>query len=438
MFALHETTRKRVCRTAFFALCVAPTLATAGWIGFANRSWRDDDEARRLAAALRARVTLAGWQTPRPGASRFAEALLTDATTGGLLVNLGRSECWRRRDVRMISAATATVDLSNAAVLSRRIETWLAELAGVRTELRIEELVVKMPNRQHASESATETYTLKHVRIQIEPADDGGVHVQLTARPAERGDAAATTLHLTVDRSTSATRVSVNSTQAPLPAALIALAMPGADGLGPHATFAGELQLEFQGEQRLGAARGRIDRAELAALLPESSPHRLLGEGRVELEQVQWSDERFTHLAGSLHAESAKASRSLIDTAVDKLYCRQVAAGVAAVSEVEGTPMPTVVDTTSLVAFDLLACQFTWNAHGLTILGSIPTSENPNGGCLATSGGTPLLLEPAHAGLSVGHWMQFVAGQAVDYLPATRESIDHASPLPLPGAAARQ
>ena len=31
MFALHETTRRRLCRAGFVLLCVVPTLCVAGW-----------------------------------------------------------------------------------------------------------------------------------------------------------------------------------------------------------------------------------------------------------------------------------------------------------------------------------------------------------------------------------------------------------------------
>jgi hypothetical protein len=69
---------------------------------------------------------------------------------------------------------------------------------------------------------------------------------------------------------------------------------------------------------------------------------------------------------------------------------------------------------------------------GLSLAGLLPLEANQPTGCIAKSGGRPLLTSPPHPRLHASAWLQFVAGPAPGWVPATREVIEAASRLPLP------
>ena len=434
MFTLHETTRKRICRTAFFALCVAPALATAAWIGHARRPWRAADEARWLGAALHARTTLAGYETPRPGAARSSQLTLSDAATGRKLLSLKSWECRERGDVRTITAAAATVAVADFAALTGKIASWLAELSVESMNVRIERLTVEWPLASTDSTSAQLLeFELYDVQARVEADGSNGWRLQATARATADEESENSLVRLAASRTAGAASpvtLTVDNSSTPAPVPLVSTVLACANGLGADATFAGELQLEIAGASMQGAGQGRLDHAELAALLPAGSPHQLSGQANVELQRLRWHGDRLLEFAGSLHAVNATASRSLIAAAVDRLFCGQIGAGVPATTGAESTTETDPAQT--LIALDTLACQFAWDSTGLTFAGKNPAAENNFGGELATSGGQVFLYGPRCSQLSVGHWLQFVTGPAANWLPATRESVDVAARLPLP------
>ncbi len=110
MFALHETTRRRVCRIAFVVLCVAPTLAVAAWIVRWYLPGRVEAEQARLSGQLFVDVRLADWREPRPDTIRTTSLTLANATGSTQLLQVGRLERRRKGDVQWLSLEQAKVD----------------------------------------------------------------------------------------------------------------------------------------------------------------------------------------------------------------------------------------------------------------------------------------------------------------------------------------
>ena len=75
MFSLHETTRIRVLRVAFFALCVLPCCAVLGWTVFLRTPAYRHLHERAIAAATGCRAVLARASTPRPRGHRTVPTL---------------------------------------------------------------------------------------------------------------------------------------------------------------------------------------------------------------------------------------------------------------------------------------------------------------------------------------------------------------------------
>jgi hypothetical protein len=85
-----------------------------------------------------------------------------------------------------------------------------------------------------------------------------------------------------------------------------------------------------------------------------------------------------------------------------------------------------------LIDVDRLACRFVLDRKGLTVTGDMPPADDLPAGCLATSGGVGLLMQPQYVDVPAGAWVQFVAGPAKSWLPASAGAIKVAERLPLP------
>jgi hypothetical protein len=84
-----------------------------------------------------------------------------------------------------------------------------------------------------------------------------------------------------------------------------------------------------------------------------------------------------------------------------------------------------------MAAVDRLACRFVLDRKGLTLTGEAPAADNLPG-CLATSGGARLLMQPQYVDIPAGAWVQFVTGPAASWVPASAGAVKLAERLPLP------
>ena len=82
MLHLYDTTRRRICLTAFVLFCVAPTLAVAAWCVAWQLPMHLRAEAERLNAQLGLDVAIDGLRHPRPGTVLYEGLRLSDPETG--------------------------------------------------------------------------------------------------------------------------------------------------------------------------------------------------------------------------------------------------------------------------------------------------------------------------------------------------------------------
>src|SRR5688572_28613413 len=145
MFALHETTRKRVCRAAFFALCVAPTLAMASWMASYHWPGRHGRLSRELGRTLDVHVKLADWREPRPQTVRTSGMTLSDGATGRALVNVTRLEMQTGRGSQVLRIDEAIVDASQLNQVACKVDRWLRLLPPEAQEVQCRRLVIRLP-----------------------------------------------------------------------------------------------------------------------------------------------------------------------------------------------------------------------------------------------------------------------------------------------------
>jgi hypothetical protein len=427
MFALHETTRKRVCRLAFFALCVAPTLTTAAWIGGHRSPGRKGRMARELSESFDVHVKLADWREPRPRMIRSRGVSLSDRRSGLALAEITALESRTVGAERIVTAASMTTECGQLATLAEKVSAWLANLPPEGHEIHVDKLALKSPRQSEADEKPG-LFELQQVRGRIDRDAAGRVQARfegrlIGARP-DGSQAIRLTLEPSSDKESPAAIVTLQTQGVAVPAWVLAAVAPGLNALGAKAQFQGTVRWLLERPDVRGSVQGRLENVNVAAVLPNNSPHSLRGNAVVELTDMHWQGRRLKQLNGSVRVENAAASRSLVDAAVKHLLCVQASDGpaAAAASGQDG----------DMVALDLLACRFLLDGKGLTLSGECQQQAGWPKGCLAVSGLRPLLLEPPYVQLPLGAWVQFVSAPGASWLPATREAVETAERLPLP------
>jgi hypothetical protein len=425
MFAFHETTRKRICRMAFFALCVAPTCVTAYWM--AGHFWpgRLGRTARSISDALDVHVKLADWRESRPNTVRSSGLTLSDASTGNSLVEV-RSLELRSGGGRRFAANEIVVDAGTLASLFGKLNAWLAKLPPEIHEFRCERLLIQRSNSLNVGDVADRTFmiALEGVQGRVERDRAGRVQAHFAAHiagaEAGSGGIVRLTLAPSQQQGSVAATVTFDASQCMAPAWALGEFLPGFGRVGANARFSGGVQWMLDQPEVRGAASGQLSTVDLEQILPAGSPHKLAGTARIDLSELYWRGGQIERLAGSIIAERAGMSRSLLDAMVTTFDCGQGS---------DGDPME---GDASMIALDLLAVRFELHEAGLTIWGHCPAEANMQEGCMAVSGLQPLLIAPRYYNWALGKLVQVIAGPSSAWLPASREAIDMGSRLPLP------
>lgn len=423
MFRLHETTRRRVCRTAFALLCVAPTVATFAWILYEYRPWRVADEQTRLGAPWRVNVRLADWSEPRPNAARTTGLTLVEPVSGRVLAELAELELHRGDGGESIAVQSITLDVARWQVLANRAHAWLLGCDESEMQLNAESLFLSGAN-------AAERFEFRNVQLRLERTLGAGVRAQLIARPV--GSADNVMIRLTLEKPpgdpSAPLHANLDATTAELPTWLVAAFVPVLSDFGADATFSGSIQWHFAAGQGSGTCQGRLRNVPIASLLLENAPYAAEGRAQVQIAELDWRRQEIERLVGSVDAQNVKMSASLVAAAVKHLFCVPTSAGQLSTT----TGNVAAGDSNSQVAIDRLAAHFELTRSGLTVIGGLAEQPGLPAGCLATSGGQAFLVQSPYFPLSAGAWVQFVAGPSTGWVPATQEAIDVAARLPLP------
>jgi hypothetical protein len=423
MFALHETTRKRVCRTAFLALCVAPTLAMASWTASHHWPGRHGRLSRELGRTLDVHVKLADWREPRPQTVRTSGMTLSDGATGQVLVNVARLEMQTGRGSQVLRIEEATVEASQLIEVACKVDRWLRLLPPEAQEVRCRRLVIRLPSPGESSPAGQpRQFVMHNVHVRIDRDAAGRIQAQGIGLIDGIQDVAHAVRLALLPSTGSGAEIALTLETGPIGVAASALAevLPGFGRLGNDSVFVGKAQWLFAGAEQQGVVEGRVSQADLAGVLPANSPHRLRGRATVELAELTWHGERVERLAGAVLAEQASISRSLVEAAVTNFRCGR------------GTEGQPAADDPTLVVVDRLGIRFDLNGEGLTFWGACPPESSLEEACMAVSGLQPLLIAPPLRNWHVGWLVQTLMAPPSGWLPATREAVELGDRLPLP------
>ena len=381
---------------------------------------------RELSERFSATITLADVSMPRPDTVRTQLVNLLDPATKEPLGRATRVQIQQRGDEQRFSISEATVDVASLEWLARQTYAWARGLPAGNHELSIKKLSITHEGIVHSAQpQGGELCLLSDVRVRIQ---HNGSDPQLALTAQASSSAGNAPLQLTLARASvsaidrESLTLTLETVGGWVPAEILTPSAWCLVGYGSETRFSGAIQWAWKGSHLHGVARGVLEGVDLAKTLPGSSPHVLRGTAKVELMELTWDDQRIAKAAGTLTAEHAQMSRSLVDSLIrgDGFNCSQAS---------DGAPL---ADDPSMIGLDLLALRFQLSGQGLTFWGNCPADLGMHEECIAVSGMQPLLLAPRVFNWPHGVLVRTVLGPPTSWLPATREAVDMAGRLPLP------
>jgi len=425
MLALHDRTRRSICRIVFLAVCPLPTVSLLLWAAWLHTPLYRRAAIDAIEGRLGTHVTLAAIAHPAPGRIRYEGLVLADPDEGGPLLAFDAIEAVREEGGITLSAHEGRLQVAG---LDRLWEMMARDLAGpLQTEvgLRIGEV--------HLLPEGARPQSLLNVRARLGSVPKGR---QASFEFRVDKDVAADCVHVRATRdrhvSPAVTLYEVDARAAPLPCPLIAAIVPAASRLGTRCRFQGYLWARQSRRASDAELVGSLVDCDLARLASAWSPHQIDGVARVDLQRIALRQGRLVQATGRLAAGPGVFDAALYHAAIAGLQLRPGPQsvptrppGARPSSEPHsGGPIPR-----TQVPFDQLAFKFHLSAEGLWIAGEC---ENAVPGTLAVYQAVPILFDAAGQPQSVSALVRTLAPQNGDFVPATREADLLTRLLPLP------
>ena len=378
MFIERSTAKIRGVRTLFVLLGLVPCGAVAAWALVRHAPAHRDAVRRQAEQVLGMPVTIGAIEHLRPGALRLRDCVLA-AADGGLLLCVPEVEVETSSDEVRLRLPAVVCKPAAVAAVARVARAWLAEPVRFSKAWVID--VGALTWDLAGSESA------RH-----DARSPGGpqafpVRIECVAI----GDSRAVRLHR-IDREQDGDEVRVIATaggprryelrgqvQTPIPWAVLREVVPpslGSDLLGPAALVSGVVEASTTGGGWAGVATGLVEGMRLEELAT-GPRHQLEGSLTIEVERLEWEDDRIVAVAATASAVRGMVAQSLLGGLVTTCGCRPG----PAFQSLSGEP---------LRAFDDLEVQVAIDGRGLRLA----AGENRNGS-LARRQGLSLIDEPA-------------------------------------------
>ncbi len=404
MFALHETTQRRVCRVTFLLACVLPILATLAVVVYSNRPWQEADWQRTLDQSFHIRAQLDHYATPRPGVAEFTNLRLADLRTNHPLASVAKLRSCHQDNRLSLQAELIELEAEQLPALATTLATWLATDQIQPFELRVERLTIVSKSFQ--------ALPLQGLTIR---SDGVSPKRQQFLAKAFDSEGNAVQLKLVADRV--ALQCRLVAQQSALPCWLVGKLVPGLRNFG-EAMFTGQISAQSEDHGLHGKLSGNLAHVDLQTWFGERGPHRLEGQAQIQLRQFAWSDNGIKRIEGTMHAQQGAVNDSLLN-GMSKLFgCN---AGPAFQLFQEVTPE-------SLLPFDQLAIQFRVDSNGIVLTGA-----GANDALLSNKGKTMLYGPQREQAFAVANLVQLFHRAQHGFFPDTRGSLDMATELPLPG-----
>lgn len=417
MFELHNRTRRHVCLAAFFALAVAPTVATLGWCAWQNRPGHVQAEADRLGRVLGLDVALDGFTHPRPGVVAYDGLKLIDHETGCTIFSC--------RSLRATWDKT-TGPLGHSVLLLSPLEPEVELSAFDHVATLLDRIL-----RQHSGRPEVDVQlTADYLTLLDKESPQRLVEFQGSVQRLAEGTQAVAGFRLSESDGSDPVRIRLVRNRQTLPPSngfeldtggesipcrMLGFWLKGLATLGSKATFQGYVWATQSPDADWDAdVTGQLRDVDLRRLTADRLPHQLDGLGQLTIHVARVRQGRLQEASGMLVAGPGSISRSLIQAAVGRLQLTQ-----GAVAKPPG----------ELVSYEQLAVEFGLDASGIQLQGRC-TATAP-GAILVDQSGW-LLAAPQTQPQPLVALLQTLDPSATPEVPATHQTAWLIRHLPFP------
>jgi len=416
-FAIHERTRRLICRLAFLLLCLLPTVAVTGWIGIirlpAYQSARRASWQRELSRQWGLVVSLDAVRHPRRGVTLLDSVRLQDPETGKLIASIRQIEIGDRGDGWVVLAAQPEVQSDQIYRLWEAFhERFLRSDSPSESSILLHagELTIRRDDQTGSS-------TLSDVRCRWTRAGDGP-RISFEFRDVALPTAEPVQLRVTRNRQLSppATRWELDTRSTPLPCSLLADQVPVLRWLGDDGTYQGTVDVVCSPSGWHGELAGRFRNVDLERLVTERYEHKLSGTAEVLFRRARFQNGKLSDAAGDVICGGGVVSRSLLAQADRTL-------GLVADSRVRA------LEADTLWRYRELRFGFDITANGLRLVGHC---QNVGEGVVMADQYGPLLRDRPQEIAQVVALVQTLAAPNGEQVPATAEAYQLLHVLPIP------
>ena len=315
---MHVTNRRLICRIAFLALCVLPTLLVIGRIvAYSIPGYRSSVQSQ-LAAMLGVGVSLGEVSHPRPGLVMLTNLRLVDPETDGILATVQDLKVALRSDRTVVRLGDATFQGRYLKKFYQTLHDGILCAPGnlaVPFQLDSSKIIL----RQETGE-----LTLNNLQIDYVPSSERS-EATFTFHAADLGMSGPIVIRITRHHRvpTPTTAFALQTHNSRLPCSGLAPFLPFVKRCGLDCTFNGAVwgvahtDLGWQGE---GAFE--LSSVDLERLLGDRLSHHWSGDCTVQCESVRAETGRLTELRGTLVVRDGSVSGSLLQAARQELRVR--------------------------------------------------------------------------------------------------------------------
>lgn len=420
---MHDRTRRMICRTAFLALCVVPTIGVFAWSSSRMNPGRTAESAVELSHGLGLKISLAGVTYPLPGVSLYDRVELADPETSAPLARMRFLEVAERHSATAIVASQPVLDAMQLGrlwqVVAERLRQGIG--AGKPTRLAAREVTLEWPSSSPGGESQT----LTDVLAELAARSEGQYETTASLSFRLAGSEAPEPVHLRYSRRVEAdrqpgkdssrvmTRLELDTGGAVVPLSMLTVPIGAVNRLGPQAKFRGRLWASETRDGWDGELTGELSDVDFQTAIAEQFPHHLAGTATVTIARARFAGGRLEEARGSLAAGRGMVGQSLLSAAARHLQLAGTAGGTS---------------NDALVPYDQMAFSFEIDSSGMTIHGQCDSPP----GTIVRRGDTALLAEAAGTAVPVTAILRTLVPQSEVQVPATRESDWLMRCLPVP------
>jgi hypothetical protein len=423
VFLLHESTRRTVCRIAFLALCVAPTVAVAAWVADARSPERAAQAERALAAAFELAVSVEKIEFPQPKVTLYSGVVLKEPVSGRVVAEIQSVEATRYSHGLALVAPHVEVDAIELAEAWRVVDRMLrVGQASGQEPLRI------AIDRLTLHGEGRDAITLANVSAQLQYGEESSqAGLRFTLPGGEASEPALVVVQRSRVAEQGTTRLSFRTGGSPFPLAVARTVFPALTHLGRDAAFTGQIwasNATATNERWNGELVVRLSNVDLDALVARQFPQKLSGAAEITLSKFAFADGRISKLIGRLEAGPGVVGRALAEAAGASLGMRAASRGAS---------------QSEILEYERLAVTFDIDGRDARIEGACPVTRGTNDRsdvalCVMRDAFGPMLLQADEQPQPALGLARLLVPSGDVLVPASRETEMLLRWLPIPAA----